>query len=370
MSFEPRQILVIATPVMGDVLLSTPLVRSLRNAWPNAVIDVLTRPGGAAVLEGNPDVSNVLELHKKPPARELAAFLLRRFRKYDLVLSNSASDRAFAYCLVMGKRRVSLVWHLHSNNALKQRFYDHWVMIDEDRYHTILQNLQLAEALGLEPQFDVVLPRTADADRRIAAELGADWVDHPYVVLHPDTAAPIKRWHKRGWHTLIRNLDARGLRVLVTGGPSAADRDYVETTLGFSELNVDVLAGKLRLGDVTALLENATLFVGVDTLITHMAAAVGTPTVGIFGPFSPVKWGPWPRGWRGDNSPWRKDGSQRLGNVSVVRGVKQCEPCGEPYYVKRNEECRKCLETLEAESVIATIDDLLSSVHRDEPRLS
>jgi heptosyltransferase-3 len=356
MQFEPRKILVIATPVMGDVLLSTPLVRSLAVAWPDAAIDVLTRPGGAAVLEGNRDVHDVIELPKKPPPRELAAFLLRRFRKYDLVLSNSASDRAFAYSLVMGKRRVSLVWNLHSNLGLKQRFYDHWTLIDEDRLHTIPQNLKLAEALGVEPHYDVVLPRAADGEERIADVLGKDWAGRRYAVLHPDTAAPIKRWTKRGWHDLIRHLDARGLSVFVTGGPSAEDRDYLETALDLGETDVELLAGKLRLGDVTLLLEHAAVYIGVDTLITHMAAAAGTPTVGIFGPFSPVKWGPWPRGWRGGDSPWQKDGAGQVSNVTIVRGRKQCEPCGEPYYVKRTEECRKCLESLDAEAVIAGVD--------------
>lgn len=359
MNKDPRRVLIIATPVMGDVLLCTPLMRSIRAAWPETAIDVLTRPGGAAVLEGNPDVDDVIELHKKPPPHKLIGFLFSRFRKYDVVLSNSASDRAFGYSLIMGKQRYSLVWRLHSNLGIKQRFYDGWVDVDEDRYHTIPQNLKLIDTFGIEQLREVTLPRTSDAAERLVACLGRDWESRPYAVLHADTAAPIKRWNRNGWHETIAYLARRGLRVLVTGGPADADRAYIDETLGLPAAGAESLAGKLRLGDVTVLLESASVYVGVDTLITHMAAAAGAPTIAIFGPISPVKWGPWPQGWKGGDTPWRKDGSQRVGNVSVVRGVKQCQTCGEPGYVKRLENCRKCLETLNAAPVIAAIEEQL-----------
>ena len=85
------------------------------------------------MLEGNTDVNEVIELHKKPPVHKLLAFLLGRFRKYDLVLSNSASDRALTYSLVVGKRRVSLVYAPHRNVRLKRRLYDHTSLIDYER---------------------------------------------------------------------------------------------------------------------------------------------------------------------------------------------------------------------------------------------
>ena len=300
---EPRSVLIIATPVMGDVLLCTPLLRSIRAAWPDTLVDVLTRPGGTSVLEGNADVDEVIELHKKPPPHKLLAFLFRRFRKYDVVLSNSASDRAFGYSLIMGKRRFSLVWRLHSNLGIKKRFYDGWSDIDEERYHTIPQNLQLIDTFGIEQLREVSLPRTTDARERLTALLGEDWSKQAYAVLHADTAAPIKRWTRSGWHDTIAYLKSRGLRVLVTGGPADTDRAYNDETLALPGAGAESLAGKLRLGDITVLLESASVYVGVDTLITHMAAVAGAPTIAIFGPISPVKWGPWPQGWDGGDTP-------------------------------------------------------------------
>lgn len=366
MNDTPRRVLIIATPVMGDVLLSTPLMRSAKAAWPEARIDVLTRPGGAAVLEGNPHVSETIELHKKPPALKLLAFLLGRFRKYDLVLSNSASDRALIYCLFMGKRRVSLVYREHSNMRLKKRLYDHTSLIEYERLHTIEQNLSLLDPLGVERHYDVTLPQTASSEQTLAEVLGADWRSQRFAILHPNSAGPYKRWHKDGWERLVAHLDAWGLRILVTGSPSAVDVDYIEA-LGLAGAPAESLAGRISLADVALLLEQAAVYVGVDTLVTHMAAAAGTPTVAVFGPISPLTWGPWPRGFRGGDSPWQHVGSQKLNNVTVIQGVKSCVPCGLPGCERRLDSYSECLDTLSADTVIAAVDERLESPPPSEP---
>lgn len=358
MNMNPRRILIIATPVMGDVLLSTPVIRSVRAAWPDAQIEVLTRPGGGAVLEGNPDVTGVIELHKKPPVRKLLAFLIARFRKYDLVLSNSASDRALIYSLVMGKRRVSLVYAAHKNVRLKERLYDHSSLIEYERLHTIEQNLSLLDPLGIERRYDVTLPRSATSAATLRAELGDDWAEQRFAVIHPNSAGPYKRWHKAGWERTVRHLHDRGLRVLVSGSPAATDIDYIES-LGLDTRPAESLAGKLSLADLSLLLEKAQIYVGVDTLITHIAAAAGTPTVALFGPVSPLTWGPWPQGFGGGDSPWRHVGSQKRLNVTVVQGVKSCVPCGQAGCERRLDSYSECLDELSAEAVIAAVDERL-----------
>ncbi len=357
MQQAPESVLIIATPVMGDVLLSTPLARSVKAAWPDARIDVLTRPGGAAVLEGNPDVNECVDLHKKPPVPKLLAFLFARFRKYDLVLSNSASDRALIYSVVMGKRRVSLV-QSHKNMGLKERLYDHTSLVEYERLHTIVQNLSLADHRDIEQHYDVTLPRASTSARTLRSVLGDDWADRDFAILHPNSAGPYKRWHKAGWKRLADHLEDRGLRVLVTGSPSAVDVGYIEE-LGLASAPAESLAGRLSLADVALLLEQARVFVGVDTLVTHMAAAAGTPTVAIFGPISPLTWGPWPRGFRGGDSPWQHVGSQRVRNVTVVQGVKHCVPCGQAGCDRHLESRSECLDTLPAEAVLAAVEERL-----------
>lgn len=359
MAANPRTVLVIAVPLMGDVLLSTPLVRSAKRAWPDAEIDVLTPPGGAAVLEGNPDVRECLELYKRMPAGQLFGVLWRHFRKYDLLLSNSASDRSLILSVVMGKTRVSLAHEKHKNMALKQRFFDFSEVLDYSLYNTVAQNLKLLDHLDVPKHYEVVLPRNSQSDSPLADVLGSDWQKERLAVIHPTSAGPYKRWHADGWHAVAEHLAGRGLRVLVTGSPSQTDVDYIENTLALADGPAESLAGRLSLADVARLLRGASIYIGVDTLVTHMAAAADTPTIAIFGPVNPVTWGPWPKGLEGGDTPWQAVGTQRSGNVTIVQGRKHCVPCGKTGCLGRHDSYSECLDTLGAAEVIAAIDERL-----------
>ena len=128
------------------------------------------------------------------------------------------------------------------------------------------------------------------------------------------------------------------------------------------------LSGKLSLAELAELIRGARLYVGPDTSVTHIAAACGTPTVALFGPSNPVKWGPWPIGAADDPSPWRMLGQpwQRKGNVALLQGVQpadlgHCLPC-------RLEGCERhlgsesrCLTEMPADPVIAAARELLAA---------
>ena len=87
------------------------------------------------------------------------------------------------------------------------------------------------------------------------------------------------------------------------------------------------LAGRLSVAQSACVIAGARLYVGPDTLTTHVAAALGVPTVALYGPSNPVKWGPWPKDFAGATSPWRRVGVQSMGNVELVQGVGACVPC-------------------------------------------
>ncbi len=319
MASDPKTILIIAVPLLGDVLLTTPLIRSVKARWPEADIDVITPPGGAAVLEGNPNVREAMEPRKKPLSAFLG-FVLSRFRNYDLVLSNSASDRALTYALIMARRRVSLVMKDRGDTKFKRRLYDSITMVDYERYHTVCQNLKLLDGLDVARRYEICLPSSADSPATLDDVLGAGWRDDALAVIHPDSSADWKRWHKAGWHAVADWLTARGFRVLVTGGPRPEDIAYVEDDLELTAGRAECLAGRIRLPDVALLLRNSRLYIGVDTLISHMAAAAGIPSIVLFGPINPLTWGPWPNGYEGGNSPWTPVDAGTVGNVTIVQG--------------------------------------------------
>lgn len=318
MSFEPSRILVIAVPGFGDVLLCTPLIRGLRTAWPEAELHVLVRGSVGGVLEGNTDVDEVIESTRRAGARETFAMLRARFRSYDLVLSNSASDRMALYALLMGRRRISIVPPRGKGIPWKQWLNHKHIEVDEDNWHILARVNKLGELAGIEPGQGVVNPNSPGSREAIAEYLGNDWNKQPFAVIHPAASLPAKQWYAAGWRSVVDHLSAAGLRVVVTGGPGEAERSYVVDELGFAEDSITNLVGKLRLGDIAALVERCTLYIGVDTLVSHIASSAGAPTVVIFGPTNPVKWGPWPYRHEAPVSPYAHKGSQHVGNVFLV----------------------------------------------------
>jgi heptosyltransferase-3 len=357
-----RSILVIAVPAMGDVLLCTPLLAALRRAHAQAAIHVLVRRGHAAVLEGNPDVDGVVEYAKGQALREYLAQARRLFRAYDLVLSNSISSRAAFYALLAGRRRVSVVAPDGDGASGRRRWWSrlyHLRVPLDPRLHTLTQSNRLGESIGLAPGPRITPPRAADGAARLADLLGPQWQEDAYAVVHPAPALAYKRWHAGGWRATVAHLRKRGLQVLITGGGSAEEMAYLEQ-LWPGSAGVSNLAGRLRLADVTALLEHCAVFVGVDTLVTHLAAGVGAPTVAIFGPTNPVTWGPWPQAVAADRSPFQPRGSQQVGNVFLLQGPAPCVPCGKQGCLDRRDSHSDCLLALTAAQVIRAVDRCLA----------
>lgn len=111
-------------------------------------------------------------------------------------------------------------------------------------------------------------------------------------------------------------------------------------------------AGRLTLGGTAALIARAQFYVGPDTAITHIAAAAGVPTIALFGPTDPVKWGPWPKGHTASSNPWQRVGDQRSGNVQLIQGRAHCVPCGQEGCDRHIGSASDCLQQLPAERII------------------
>lgn len=359
-----KTILLIATRQIGDVLLVTPLLRSLRRAHPGAVIDVLVYTDKGGMLAGNPDCNSVIETDEHPSWRGLARLLKRIFRRYELALTVQANDRGHILAWLAGRRRFGLVPDLAAASAWKRASCRAWALLDNVHTHTVVQNLRLTDLLGVPRDYTVVPPRNDDAGALVGALL--PWAPGQGIaVLHPFPMWHYKRWTHQGWRELIAGLRARGMKIVLTGGPAAEEIAYCESlAVGGEALN---LAGKLGLAALPALLARARLFVGPDTSITHLAAACGLPTLAIFGPSNPVKWGPWPAGCCTDPSPYAmlERPWQRRGNVLLLQGVQPadlgaCLPCREEGCDKHKASLSRCLTEMPTAVVLAAADELLA----------
>lgn len=345
----PGRILVIVTRRIGDVLLATPLIRSLKQAWPQSQIEALVFEGTQGVLAGNPDVAAVHTIAERSGLTRHLALLAQLFRKYDLALSLVPSDRPTLYAWIAGRRRIGLLVD-RPDQHWKQRFLDRSVPFDPDNTHTVRNHLALTVPLAIPAIADVIATwrdtDTIAVDALLGKRCGV------LAVLHPYPKFRYKMWHEDGWITVARWLLDNGMRVALTGSPDPAERTYVDAIATQLPDTVINAAGKLTLGGTAALIARAQFYVGPDTAITHIAAATGVPTIALFGPTDPVKWGPWPRHHPATTNPWQRLGDQRVGNVQLVQGRATCVPCGFEGCERHVGSGSDCLRHLPAQTII------------------
>ena len=360
---EPGGVLVVVTRRIGDVLLTVPLVRSLKSAWPSARIDMLVFKGTEGVLEGNPDVNDVIVVPASQPAIATLHFARRLWRCYDLAISTSPSDRPTLYAWLAGKSRIG-VMAPGAKHAWKRALLHATVPFDDFDTHTVVQNLWLADLLGLPRRFDVPVGRPVEDERHVES-LFPGFRKARFAVLHVYPKFTYKMWDPVQWRELAAWLNDRGIAVVLSGSSDPQELGYVKELadlLGRHAENLRPLnlAGNLSFSQLAVLLERAALYVGPDTVTTHLAAAVGAPTIALFGPSSPVKWGPWPKGCDADLSPYRLRGTQFVGNVALVQGAGHCVPCLQEGCARHEGSESVCLQMLAAGSVIKAAENLLA----------
>lgn len=348
----PRDVLVIVTRRIGDVLLATPLIRSLKQAWPDAAIDALVFAGTDAILAANRDVRRVHTIPERPGLLRHVAFLARLARRYELALSLVPGDRPTLYAFVAGERRAGLLVDSRKERW-KRPLLHRWVAFDNRNTHTVRMHLALVDLLGVAAHSDPVVAWSVKDAAEVNQLLGAD--PARFAVLHPYPKFNYKMWSPQAWVEVAKWLAARGYRVLLTGGNATAEVGYVTELARHMPAGTLNAAGRLSLGASACLLSRAHVYVGPDTALTHVAAALGIPTIALYGPSDPVKWGPWPRGHAPDGNPWQRYGSQRRGNVTLLQGAAPCTPCLNEGCASHIASFSDCLQQLPASRVIAAI---------------
>ena len=348
----------VATLRIGDVLLATPLIRSLRRAWPQGQIDALVFTGTQDILRANPDINSIITVAKRPGFWPHLLLMTRLLRRYDLAVSCLAGDRPTLYAWLAGKKSVGLLV-TNGKRRWKQRLLDQWAPFDNLNTHTVLMNLKLAELLQVPKHYEVIVSWSDATAAYIDALLLRHAPNQRFAVLHLYPKFNYKMWHAQGWGELSRWLEKQGLRIILTGGDAPDERRYVAKLLPLLTENTVNLVGKLTLEQSACLLSRAMLFVGPDTALTHTAAALGIPTVALFGPSNPVKWGPWPKNHAKEQNPWKRLGSQKAGNVVLLQGKDACVPCMGEGCDRHIESFSDCLQGLPSSKVITAVESLL-----------
>jgi heptosyltransferase-3 len=356
-----QRILVIATRQMGDVLLTTPLIHAAKLRWPDATIDVLGFAGTLGFLRGNPEVRELIEVAAGSGWLKSWPLIRRLWRRYDLALIAQYQDRAHLYGWVAARVRSGLIPVQRATSWWKRRLLVHAVVVGQEPTSAVLDKLKLLAPWSAEPpSVDVHAPPGHALPADVAASLGSG-----YIVLQVPALVNYKQWPLHHQQELVRGLLDDGHQIVLSGGPSPADRaKNAEVARVAAPPRVLDVGGRLDLNQMVTLLRNAAFYIGPDTSITHLAAACGVPLLALYGPIDPRVWGPWPQGSAPVQRYVSRAPRQQLGCITLLQGTPLCVPCNQAGCERNNESRSECLETMSAQRVLAEVRAVLGTGHR------
>jgi predicted lipopolysaccharide heptosyltransferase III len=292
----PGRILVIKLRYVGDVLLCTPVLTCLREGFPKAHLAVLVNAGTEAVLLDHPAVDELLLAERSSLAIGWRLFRKLR-RRFDLVVDLTDGDRSAIISRLSG---APIRLGYNSEGRWRGRLYTQIIEADRFGTHTVRYHWAAVEALGFKgspPAPAMVVCQEA----RAAAEhlLRAAGIDNtrPIVCLHPGARWWFKSWPAERFAALADRIQQEtAAQALFLG--SALERGVVERIALAMRTPHRNVVGRTDLQQLAAVVKQAVLMVSNDNGPMHIAAAVGVPVVGLFGPSDPRIWGPWGEGHR------------------------------------------------------------------------
>lgn len=343
-------ILIIKLSALGDVIHTLPSLSALRLAHPEAHITWVVEEGASDLLRDHPDCDRVLLSSRKrwvsdlfrgrrmgATIAEIRAFLaVLRDRPYDIAIDfHGLFKSAVIMGLVRAKRKIGY----RSMQELSGLFYSETIPEDMGK-HAVLRYLDFIDYLGYsigQPRFPLTMGR-AERDRvdALLAEQGIGPEDS-FVAVNPVALWDTKLWDDDAFARLgDRIVKDLKMPLVFTGSATDAALSIDRIRRFMKETSVD-LAGKTSLRELACLYERANLVVSTDSGPMHLAAAVGTPTVALFGPTDPARTGPFGRGHR------------------VVRTGIKCSPC-----FRKHCDTRTCMMDIAVEDVFEAVQKQLS----------
>jgi heptosyltransferase III len=337
----------------GDVLLASPVFNVLKRHAPHMEIDALVYDDTREMLTLHPAITTVHSVGRAwrqlSPAAKIAAEwgLLRalRARRYELLVTLTENPRG-AWLARLLKPRYAVAPEQRHRGRLWSRSFTHFYRLPPNgRRHVVELNLDALRRIGIYPDDDergLVLVPGEDAEAAVASRLGALGVaDRDFVHFHPASRWRFKCWPEDRTAALVDAIASEGLRIIMTAAPSEPELALVRSIRALARTAIIDLSGQLTLKQLAALTRRARLFIGVDSAPMHIAAAMGTPTVALFGPSGDLEWGPW-----------------RVQHRVVTSTQHPCRPCG-------NDGCgggkvSECLTTLPVSQVLNAARELLA----------
>ena len=318
-----KRVLVVKLRHHGDVLLTSPVFSVLKARAPHLEIDALVYADTREMLTLHPAIAQVHCINRawkslgyiERLAREWSLFSQLRSRNYDLLIHLTEHGRGAWLARFLDCRYAVAPAYRDKPDFWKKSFTHRYALPLNARRHMVELNLDALRRIGVQPGPDerrLALVPGEQAESEVQSLLSEHGLQSArFIHLHPTSRWQFKCWPAEQVVGLIDALGARGERVVLTSAPSREEGEFVQAVLAGAKHQPVNLSGRLSLKALSALSARASLFIGVDSAPMHIAAAVGTPVVALFGPSGEAEWGPW-----------------QVPHRVVSSEVHPCRPCG------------------------------------------
>lgn len=335
-----RKVLLIRLRSIGDTVLATPSLFALKRFLPNAQVDILVEDWVAPVLEAHPYIDNIVTLERGSLAVRAKVARQLRATRYDVVYNLHGGTTATLLTRATGApHRVGYKTyqyaHLHNHQSPSSS-----TLWSQEKTHSVEQQLALLGWTGV-PVTDRPPTKLGFSDESfsvVSARLNSSGLsDKNFALIHPAAAFATKQWAPENFARVVEFLADAGIASVAIAGPGEAE--VLNKLIGSTSTRL--VTFDLTLPQVSALASRASLFVGNDSGIAHIAAAIGTPSVVIFGSSNRAHWSPWTRG-----------------AAEVVFEEMECQPC--PGYHCEKFAQPECILRVPVSRVTAAIERLMS----------
>lgn len=331
---------------IGDVVLTTPIIRSVRNAYPDAYIAYMGEKQAVSLLGQNPHLNEIIPFDFSRPTileQPRVAWHLRRL-KFDLAIDLFNNPRS-ALLMYLSGAKVRVGAERKGRGSL------YTIQVKDDgRPKTAIEfHNQFIKAVGIEPTASRTEIFITDDERR-EARIYLQWLDYetrpldmtkPIVGIHPGATWPAKKWLPERFAELSDRLVARlGAQVVLIAGPR--DGEALQQVLKHSVANIKIIRS-LPLRQLAAVISHFSLFIANDAGPMHIAAAVNTPTLGLFGP--------------GEENIWFSY-DQRDGHIALRKDV-PCHPCHLDVCNREGDGYMECMKLLTVDEVFDAVKHVL-----------
>jgi len=351
---NPKKILIIIQRSNGDVFLSMSLIDELYDYFHQPQIDLLVNDDTLPVAKLLPNINHIHTFsYQKKYERRISQekdIVLSIFRKYDLSINLTASDRSVMYALIAGRKSISAVEKNHKKSWWKKKLLTSHYFFD-DTQHILCNNLESLNLLKINHKRALKAPiASKELIANIKARLNKSGVKK-FVIFHPSAQYIYKVYSQNLRHELLTLLSKSNITVIVTGGNTEIDFSIKKSLPNLK--NVINWIGQTTIEEYLALSEISQGYIGMDTLNMHIAAAQNKRIFAIFGPTKLTLWSPWSN--KLELSAIKDMPMQSYGNITIFQADMSCVACGKAG-CNDNKVFSECLENISPKNIFHEVE--------------